>query len=182
MAISLLPHEATKKRTEEKVKRFSFLGAISLLLGVCAVSAGVFIFKATILHEVGNLETGIEVEKKKISAQKDLEIKAQTLEKKAETLEKVLLGMTHYSTLLDALNSITPSEVALLNISALSSKKASISGTASSYLGLARFVKAFDDPEKGVIFSEVTLRSVSLETKTGQVKFSLEVKIKEEAL
>lgn len=183
MAISLLPGEAAKKRTEKKVRRFSFLGALALLLGVAAVSAGVFIFKSVLAGEIKNLETEIEREKEKISAEADLEIKAQTLGEKVATLEKILAGATHYSILLDNLTEITPSEISFSTLAATSAEKASLSGTATSYVGLAKFIRALNDPEGGgKLFSETELRSVSLDAQTGQVKFSLELAVKKGVL
>jgi len=175
MAINLLPHEAAKKEAQERVRRVSSLGAIALLVGVGAISTGVFIFRMMASREVAALEKKIKEQRERIVAQKDIELKALTLEKKMEVLGGVLTNAPHFSVLMGTLQSLTPAEVSITNLSVLSAERATISGVATSYLGLARFIRSLRDPASGgKFFSEVDLRSVSLDAQGGLVKFSLE--------
>lgn len=181
--INLLPSETAKKRSQEKVKKLSTLGALGVLVGISAVALGVFVFKLALSREVSSVKNEIENQKKQIVAQKPLELKAQTLGRKVENLDTIFTSTSHYSILLDMLLNIKPDEVVLTGISTTSPEKASLSGTASGYIGLAKFVRALSDPKAGgKLFKNAVLTSVSLDSQTAQVKFNLDLGVNKEAL
>ena len=201
MAINLLPEKVRRGKREESVKRASTWGAVALLIGVVAVLAGVLVFKMILSREVGRLESQIEDSKKRIGAQEELEIKARSLEGKVKALESILGEKEHYSVFLEGLSAVLPSGIALTDLRVDSPVLAGISGTAVSYIDLARFLEAVGSTprsrpvgtqgpagqiglaaESGGLFSKVRLRSVNLDTQTGQVKFDLDLVVRKGAL
>ena len=146
-----------------------------------------FVFKIVLNREIAVLDDQIEDQRKRIMAQEDVELKARSLEAKTAALEKILGGVEYYSVLLEGLTAAIPAEIALTSLRADSPTLVGISGTAVSYVDLARFLKAVDATEELVtegaeLFSGARLKSVSLDTQTGQVKFSLDLVVGKEAL
>ena len=183
MAINLLPKQFQDRRRTAGAKRLSVVGAVALLVGVAAITAGVLAFKAVLASEIKGLEKSIGEEKAKIVSQKGVELKALTLEKKLATTVKILRGANQYSELLSTLAATIPGEISLLDLQLSSPTKFSLSGTAGDYVSLARFIKALVDPSRGgKLFSDAGVRSVDLDSQTGGARFALELEIRKGVL
>ena len=174
MAINLLPEKVRRERKKGRVKQVSTFGMVAVLVGVAAISLGIFIFKLVLDREIENLEDQIENQRRRIKAREELEIKVRSLGEKVKALGDIFEKEEHYSFLLEELSSILPSEITLADLKVNSPTLAEISGTASSYVDLARFLEVAGVSE-GEVFTGAKLRSVNLDAQTGRVRFRLDL-------
>ncbi len=180
MAISLIPRQVKESREESFWKKSSLWGSIAVLVGVAAVSAGVVIFRFSLQNEISDLSESIDSEKSKIEAQRDVEIKLRDLSQRAEYAGDILGEANRYSRLLKKITVLLPDQVTLSKMGVRDADVAQISGTARSYIDLARFINSVQEDEE--LLTGLQLRSVNLDTQTGNVNFDLEVSVSEEDL
>ncbi|MEA2020833.1 MAG: PilN domain-containing protein [Patescibacteria group bacterium] len=180
MAVNLIPRQVKEKREKSFWKKSSLWGSVAIFVGVAAVSAGIVIFKFSLQRDIKALEDNIDSEKTRITAQKDVELKMRDLSKRAKAAGKVLENANKYSRILDKVTALMPVRVSLSKMSMREAEQAQISGTARSYVDLARFIYAVQQDEE--LLTGLQLRSVNLDTQTGNVNFDLEVTVSKEAL
>lgn len=183
MAINLIPSAVREKRQKGAVKRISFIGTFTALVGAVAVTAGVLFFKFAIKAQVTQLEKDIRSSKNSIKTFEDIELQARTIKKKASLVDKVISEEEHYSVVLEALTTSVPAEVSLTDLQITTPEKATVSGEVSNYLDLARFIRALLDEDKGGwLFTDVGVRSVGMGSGESSVKFDLEIGVDESLL
>lgn len=180
MAINLIPRKIKEDRQKSFWKQTTLWGAVAVLVGVGAVSIGVLIFRFALQRELTRLGEEIDTARSQIEAQKDVELKLRDLEQRADAVVKVLDDRVYYSRIMEKLTELLPQEVTFSRLRVSSPDAATLAGTASSYIDLARFINAVQEDQE--MMAGVQLRSVNLDSQTGQVGFDIDLVVREEAL
>ncbi len=180
MSINLIPRKIKESRQQAFWKQTSLWGAVAILVGVGAVSIGVLVFRFSLQRELSRLGEEIETERQQIKAQQDIELKLRDLGRRADSAVDVLDSRVYYSFLLGKLTELLPEAVTFSRLQVNSPELASLSGTAASYIDLARFIGAVQSDQE--MMEGVQLRSVNLDSQTGQVAFDLDLKVDTKAL
>ncbi len=180
MAINLIPRQVKEEREKSFWKKSSLWGSVTIMVGVAAISAGVIIFKFSLQRDIKALESDIDLEEGKIKAQQEVELKVRDLSKRAGEAGRILERSNRYSRVLDKVTALMPDRVTLSKMSMRETESAQVSGKARSYIDLARFIDAIQRDEE--LLTGLQLRSVNLDTQTGNVNFDLEVTVSKEAL
>ena len=176
-SINLLPQEV--RSLEKKglyVKYSRIVGLVFLVASVIfsvttaylAISSGVKLAAATKDQADTNAA---------LAAAKSVEDMTSVIDAKSKALLALVKTRPLYSKLLEGLGRKTPSDVTITEVNVLAPDKISISGTSLGYLSLAKFLKALNnDPDS--IFKNAVLNSVTLNSQSGSVQFSMELDIK----
>lgn len=180
MAINLIPRKIKDAREQSFWKQTSLWGAVAFLVGVGAVSMGILVFRFSLQRELSRLEEEIEAERQQIRAQQDIELKLRDFERRADATVEILDERLYYSLLLERLTELLPEAVSFSRLQVNSPELAGLSGKAASYIDLARFIGAVQNDQE--MMEGVQLRSVNLDSQTGQVAFQLDLKVKKESL
>ncbi len=180
MAINLIPRKIKEQREKSFWKETSIWGSVAVLVGVGAVSIGILVFRFSLQREISRLEDDIDAERQQIRAQQEIELKLRDLGRRADAAVEILDERVYYSSLLEKLTEILPEAVSFSRLQVNSPDLAALSGRAASYIDLARFIGAVQQDQE--MLEGVQLRSVNLDSQTGQVAFDLDLKVKKEAL
>lgn len=171
--IELMPAEIRAEKRKKETKRIAILVSIAFLIISASLTAAVLAFYTVLLAELNSTKKAIETEKRKVETFKDTEIMAQRVQSKAEAIGSLLKAKNYYSTLFRTLSEVSPQDVTISNLS-VTGGGVNVSGTAKSYIAVAKFLLVVVDPEKGgKLFDKAELTSVSLDDKSGEARFAV---------
>ena len=181
-SINLVPsHEKSQQQKEKLVKVGTVVAVILLFISI--IVAGFYLYKINKLKETSKtLDSDIEVLRSDIKKLADIEISGRNLYTKFLTLKLVFENRLYYSFLLEELQKRVPSDVFIESLTASRLGELSISGSASNYLSIAKFINTLTDQKfslagKGLekLFTDVKLNSVNLDVQTDSAKFFIVV-------
>jgi len=181
-SINLVPsHEKSQQQKEKLVKVGTVVAVILLFISI--IVAGFYLYKINKLKETSKtLDSDIEVLRSDIKKLADIEISGRNLYTKFLTLKLVFGNRLYYSFLLEELQKRVPSDVFIESLTASRLGELSISGSASNYLSIAKFINTLTDQKfslagKGLekLFTDVKLNSVNLDVQTDSAKFFIVV-------
>ena len=181
-SINLVPsHEKSQQQKEKLVKVGTVVAVILLFISI--IVAGFYLYKINKLKETSKtLDSDIEVLRSDIKELADIEISGRNLYTKFLTLKLVFENRLYYSFLLEELQKRVPSDVFIESLTASRLGELSISGSASNYLSIAKFINTLTDQKfslagKGLekLFTDVKLNSVNLDVQTDSAKFFIVV-------
>lgn len=182
--IELMPAEIRAEKRKKETKRIAILVSIAFLIISASLTAAVLAFYTVLLAELNSTKKSIETEKRKVETFKDTEIMAGRVHGKAEAIGTLLKAKNYYSTLFRTLSEVSPQDVTISNLSVTGGGgSVSVSGTAKSYIAVAKFLLVVVDPEKGgKLFDKAELTSVSLDDKSGEARFAVTLSLIKGAL
>src|SRR3989338_5153115 len=181
-SINLVPtHEKSQQQKEKLVKAGTIVSIILLVLTIGI--AGYYFYSISRIKETSKtLDSDIEVLRSDIKKLADIEISGRNLYTKFLTLKLVFGNRLYYSFLLEELQKRVPSDVFIESLTASRLGELSISGSASNYLSIAKFINTLTDQKfslagKGLekLFTDVKLNSVNLDVQTDSAKFFIVV-------
>ena len=181
-SINLVPsHEKSQQQKEKLVKVGTVVAVILLFISI--IVAGFYLYKINKLKETSKtLDSDIEVLRSDIKELADIEISGRNLYTKFLTLKLVFENRLYYSFLLEELQKRVPSDVFIESLTASRLGELSISGSASNYLSIAKFINTLTDQKFSLagkdlekLFPDVKLNSVNLDVQTDSAKFFIVV-------
>ena len=181
-SINLVPsHEKSQQQKEKLVKVGTVVAVILLFISI--IVAGFYLYKINKLKETSKtLDSDIEVLRSDIKKLADIEISGRNLYTKFLTLKLVFGNRLYYSFLLEELQKRVPSDVFIESLTASRLGELSISGSASNYLSIAKFINTLTDQKFSLagkdlekLFPDVKLNSVNLDVQTDSAKFFIVV-------
>lgn len=181
-SINLVPsHEKSQQQKEKLVKVGTVVAVILLFISI--IVAGFYLYKINKLKETSKtLDSDIEVLRSDIKELADIEISGRNLYTKFLTLKLVFGNRLYYSFLLEELQKRVPSDVFIESLTASRLGELSISGSASNYLSIAKFINTLTDQKFSLagkdlekLFPDVKLNSVNLDVQTDSAKFFIVV-------
>lgn len=184
--IDLIPAEERLQRSKEKAKKLAFAGTLVLLGLALIASAGLFFYVGNLDKEVTALNNDIEDIKRRIQEKAPIEIAARNLDAKYTILSNIIKERTYYSVLLDELTYRSPVNVTIGSVESSTPETATLSGSATDYISLAKFLNSLNDqklasksatPKDKNLFQEVSITSVSLDPLDSSVKFNFGLKL-----
>lgn len=179
--INLLPRDTINEKTTARLEKGLKIGVI-VWVGISIIfSAGLFTASWLAARDVAAQEDSIIKIQTELAQSADFVNSLNMLAAKSQGLVAIFKVQPRYSRLLDAFSAKVPPEIRITEVTALSPIKLTVSGTASSYLSLSKFLKALGSDTEG-IFTDVTLSNVVLDSLIGQMRFTMEVAIKENSL
>ncbi len=189
--IDLIPAEERLQRSKEKAKKFALIFTL-ILFGITLIASGfLFYYIGTLDKKIMDTTASIEEVKKKIQDKSEIEVSARNLDAKYKILSSILSGRTYYSVLLDELTYRSPTNVTINSVESATPDKATLSGTATDYVSLAKFLNALSDqklasqsatPKDKNLFKEVSITTVSLDSLNLSIKFNLGLQLDESLL
>lgn len=179
--INLLPKETQNKKTTARLQKGLKIGLIVWVSFSIIFSLGLFIVSLLAARNVTAQEVNITRIQEELAQNADFANSLSLLAAKSQALVAIFKVQPRYSRLLDAFSAKVPPEIRITEVTALSPTKLTVSGTATSYLALSKFLKALGSDTEGV-FTGVTLSNVVLDSLIGQMRFTMEVAVKEGSL
>ena len=181
-SINLVPtHEKSQQQKEKLVKAGTIVSIILLVLTIGI--AGYYFYSISRIKETSKtLDSDIEALRSDIKKLSDIEISGRNLYTKFLTLKLVFENRTSYSLLLDELQKRVPADVSIDSLTSAQPGELSISGNASNYLSIAKFINTLTDAKFSSagkdlekLFTDVKLNSVNLDLQTNSAKFFIVV-------
>jgi len=180
--IELMPAEVRAEKRKRETKRLAILVSIAFLIISASLTATVLAFYTVLLTEVNLTKRAVDAEEKKITSFEETENLAERVYRKAMAIEGVFKSRDNYSILFEVLAEILPQDVTISNLS-VTKNTISVSGTAKSYVAVAKFLLIVVEPEKGgKLFEKADLTSVSLDSKSGEARFAARLDLKMDIL
>jgi len=180
--ISLLPQDVQQTKASQEKKRK--LRLISLLvLGIFVLSSAASVGVSLYLKGISSsLTSSISQKEKEISSLGEVEELIKSFSYRLSSISDIFSQRKYYSRLIRTLNDISPERVVLSEIT-VDGNDVRVSGTALDYFSLAEFISnSSAEGSGGMVFSKAELSGVSLEKRTGGIRFSAVLSIKEGGL
>lgn len=179
--INLLPKEIQNNKSNNRWGRSLKITSIIFLLLMLVVSTIFWGLSFLTSRNVKIQEAKIAGVTSALMATSDFEKDVVKLGTKAQTLTTILKTQPRYFVLLNSLSSKVPLDIKITEITILSPTKTTVGGVSTSYLSLSQFLKVLSVSQDN-IFSGVTLNNVVLDSVTSQVRFTMELAVKETSL
>lgn len=186
-SINLIPKEEQVQQQKQKVVKLSSVFAVFILLVVIGISGYYVNKQSKLTGQLNRYNAQIEDLRTQIASAKDIEVSARTLDARYKLLKGVYNDRILYSDLLIEIRKRIPTGVSLESFSLSSGVESnlnmiSLSGNATDYNAVARFIETLSDKEYRdanekykELFTDVSLNSVTLDSAGSQVKFFLVV-------
>lgn len=181
--INLVPQEITKQfRIKERRRSFNFLG-IAAFGVILFLTGALLLVRITLNRSHRSLLVLKQQEERKIKDLQVVEGKALELERKVTSLGSIFEERRHYSYLLDVLSESTPEGVIATSLAVGLGSEIGLEGEADSYVALAKFlVSLLEEDLGGKLFSQMELKAAGLDERTGKIRFTLTLNLKEGGL
>ena len=187
-SINLIPQEEKKEQAKVKIVKASTVFSIIILVVVGFISAYLFYRTSVLEKEIAAYDANIESTRADIRSMADIEIVARNLDKKYSAITQLFGGRVDYSMLAEELRRRTPDSVSIQDFT-LSKNTVSISGVGSSYISISKLLSNLTEPYPEItvsglegLFTNVSLNSVGLDSREGNVKFSITITYNSELL
>ncbi len=186
--IDLIPAEERLQRSKEKAKKAALILTLVLFGLTLIASAGLIYYISGLDKKISEDTAAIEDVKAKIQGKAAIEVSARNLDAKYKILSGIISGRTYYSVLLDELTYRSPVNVKINSVESSTPDVATLSGTSTDYVSLAKFLNSLNDQKLASqsavatdknLFKEVSITTVSLDPIDSTVKFNLGLKLDE---
>ena len=167
---------------QQKAKAVGVSTVVSVVVLVVAVGVSTYFLIKTnnTKKRIKELDANIERLRSTVRGLSDIEIVARNLDKKYQALDEMLKTRPYYSMLLQEMNTRRPDDIVVEDLTLREAERLNISGKGTTYISVADFTNrlmnaSFEGGDPGLkkVFTKVTLNSVSLENKSGNVNFSI---------
>lgn len=141
--INLLPDVILKQRQEERLKRLAMYGAIGWVVLLVVVSLLVFAYKGWHSIRLNRAKTTLAQVDARVNSPENVAFRteAQAVQESLNALDELFLAQQRPSEFIKNLAALTPQGVRLTNVR-LESDSVSITGRATSYAEVSKFVAA----------------------------------------
>ncbi len=190
--IDLIPVEERVKRSKEKAQKLGIVVSILVFLFSMIASAGLYFHLNNFNKKIDDSNKNIESIKKKVANRSEVEITVRNLDAKYKTLTKVLNSKIYYSRLLDELSYRIPTTVTITTIDSSTPQSVLVSGNATDYISLAKFLNSLADPSLATnsavtdksknLFTEIQINTVTLDPLSSKARFNLNLTVDPELL
>lgn len=184
IGLDLLPKQIKDERKISKLFHRASIISIAVFLILLIISFSIYFYASQLSKASDNLDKEINKELTKMNSFDFIEKISQDIFIRYSKAQELLEERPSYSKLLESITHITPPQVRIDTLTSDSETKITVTGEASGYIDLAKFLEAVADQKADIegIFTSVILNSVSLDKQTGVAKFSLSLILKESAL
>jgi Tfp pilus assembly protein PilN len=179
-SINLIPQQEMQEQQKAKAVGVSTVVSVVVLVVAVGVSTYFLIKTNNTKKRIKELDANIERLRSTVRGLSDIEIVARNLDKKYQALDEMLKTRPYYSMLLQEMNTRRPDDIVVEDLTLREAERLNISGKGTTYISVADFTNrlmnaSFEGGDPGLkkVFTKVTLNSVSLENKSGNVNFSI---------
>jgi Tfp pilus assembly protein PilN len=177
--INLVPQEVQSEKRHSNRRRFLTVFSIAQLVVVVAVTVAIVLFIVSQKRAISSAQAQIDRETKLLSSQLSTIQLVKDIEIRSEALRDVLVKRIYYSRVLSAFPSFLPTGMSISQLT-VNPTNIRLTAKARSVVDIAKFLKVIIDPEQGgKFFSQVNLRSVNLDSGTGEANFLINLDIHE---
>lgn len=190
-SINLVPQQEKVVQKRSKLVRVSTVLSIGMLVIVALVAAYYFYTVSSLRQDIAQAQDDISVLRTEISKLSRIEISVRNLDRKFTTLKNIYSSTPFYSSLMEELQRRQPESIEIDDFATGEESQVTLSGRGDDYLAVSEFITALtrqetdeasESTESRDYFTNVELKSVSLESQTGRVKYFLTVTINESLL
>ena len=182
ITLNLLPDLVLQRRRDAQTKKLALIGMISWGALLLLVILGTFTYELIEKSSLASATAAKSDLNKVVNSDDMVKFRTEAIEVQTslKSLDALFNKQTKMSQVNDRLASLTPKTVILTSVNISNSQAITVSGSASSYDEVGKFVVALKNqsPELAdgkIGFTEVKLQSANLGDK-GSVKFSLSTK------
>jgi Tfp pilus assembly protein PilN len=190
--LNLLP-EARLLRIKNQARRRRYAAIAGVTAGTIAATVIVFLLLQGFLFSTYQIGQGkIKELKKSLASTAEIEEKATTLQNNLAKFSEVNATRTNASKIFANLYDATPSNVTINSLSISSAGVVSITGTTGSYADVGTYSKSLQEYnvnykpipniDRGAIFQDVQITSVSKGETENKTNFSIQFKINQELI
>lgn len=190
--INLLP-EARMLRLKNKAKKKTYATITGLVGGIMLATIIVFgMLQVFLISSYAVNENRIKTLTKEQLTTKDIEQSAATLQGNLASFYTLNANRTYASRVFTNLFNTIPGNITISSFQIDDEDKVTISGTADSFADVSKFAESLKqynvdykpqkDLERKPIFKDVTITSVSKDTNTGKVNYSMTFNVDKELL
>lgn len=190
--LNLLP-EARLLKLKNQARRRKYAALAGLIAGTIIATVAVFLLLQGFLLSTYQVGQGrIKDLKKSLLTTADLEEKATTLQNNLAKFSEVNATRTNASKIFADLYDATPSNVTINSLSISQTGTVSITGTTGSYADVGTYSKSLQEYnlnykpqpniDRGAIFQDVQITSVSKGEGANSTNFSIEFKINQDLI
>lgn len=176
-SINLIPQEELREQVQVQVVKASTIVMIVLLVVVAGISGYLFYTTTKLEEEIAAHEQASEGLRTQIQSLADIEIVTRNLDKKYRALSSIFSEKVYYSILADELRKRAPGYVTIADFS-MRGAELSLSGEGSNYIAISEFLSNLTEPTEAIVtpgleelFFNVTLNSVTLDSRSSNVKY-----------
>ncbi len=187
--INLIPQVEKQEQAKERAVKNSTIISLLLFLVVAGASGYVFFTIFSLKSAIQDRDNKIAVLRSDIEGMSTIEISARNLGQKSDTVASILKTRPNYSLLLTEFKKRIPSTILVDSFTLGRDSTASVSGTGSDYISIARFIRDLPDPAfpsagqgLGSLFTDVSLNSVNLDAQDGNAAFFIVITFDENSL
>ncbi|HLC93668.1 MAG TPA: PilN domain-containing protein [Patescibacteria group bacterium] len=179
-SINLIPQEEKQEQTKTQLVKMSTLFAIFFLVIVGLVSFYYFYQVSSVKTRIKEHESNIERLRGEIANLSSIEITARNLDTRYQALTSIYISRVYYSLLLEEVLKHVPEVITIVDFTINTGNKITLTGESDNYIAISEFVTNLSKDDK--IFKNVTLNSVSLESRANSISFFVSVEFIPEAL
>ncbi|TXI86701.1 MAG: hypothetical protein E6Q36_08825 [Chryseobacterium sp.] len=190
--INLLP-EARMLRLKNKAKKKTYATLAGLVGGITLATIIVFgMLQVFLLSTYAVNENRIKALTKEVNVNRDMEQSAATLQGNLASFYTLNANRTYASRIFSNLFKTIPGNITINSFQIDDQDKVTISGTADSFADVSKFAESLKqynvdflpqkDLERLPIFKDVTITSVSKDTNSGKVNYSLTFNVDKELI
>lgn len=180
--VNLVPQEVRVEKRKIGLKKFFTLASLLTLLLSVAVIVSLVVINLAQKAAINSARGKIINEQKVIASQIGTVQMVKELETRYQVLKELYAKKQRYSRLIKLLPTILP-QGSQIEQFALNGKQIQVSMNTNGVVDVAKFLKVVIDPAKGgVLFSQVELKSVAIDTRTGRCNFSITLTLKDQVL
>ncbi len=190
--INLLP-EARMLRLMNKAKKKTYATLAGLVGGITLATIIVFgMLQVFLLSTYAVNENRIKALTKEVNVNRDMEQSAATLQGNLASFYTLNANRTYASRIFSNLFKTIPGNITINSFQIDDQDKVTISGTADSFADVSKFAESLKqynvdflpqkDLERLPIFKDVTITSVSKDTNSGKVNYSLTFNVDKELI